>query len=209
MQAVLQTVRRKRRDIQTSCSKLVATQTKDGDSESLPGVLNSSAATCVVTVPRDPASFVDRISSGTRRPPNQSTQPHRGDRPRLGDGRRGVEEDQTKRLQTCSGTSPPVDENPSCFLDDGLTGDQGESVGSRCRSGTDAFQGPDSSRLSRKPIKNAAETVQPAADTDTAAVKREGETLAEAANASRFDDGHGCESTCALQEHHEEGQALR
>ena len=100
-----------RRDIRTSCSKLIAAQTKDGDSDSLPGVLNSSTATCVVTVPRDPASFVDRISSGTRRTPNWNTQPHRGDRPRLGDGRRGVEEDQTKRLQTCSGTSLPVDEN--------------------------------------------------------------------------------------------------
>ena len=62
---------------------------------------------------------------------------------------------------------------------------------------------------SQGPTKNAAETVQPAADTETAAVDREGETLAEAANASRFDDGHGFESTCAPQEHHEEGQALR
>ena len=106
---------------------------------------------------------------------NQSTQLHGGDRPRPGDGRRGVEEYQTKRLQTCSGTSPAADENHHDLLDDGLTEDQGESAGSRSRSGTDAFQGRDSSMLSRKPTKSAAETVQRAADTGTAAVKRESE----------------------------------
>ena len=39
--------------------------------------------------------------------------------------------------------------------------------------------------LCKKPTKSAAETVQPAADTGTAAVEREGETLVETANTSR------------------------
>ena len=47
----------------------------------------------------------------------------------------------------------------------------GESAGSRSRSGTDAFQGQDSSMLNRKPSKSAAETVQRAADTGNARVK--------------------------------------
>ena len=39
--------------------------------------------------------------------------------------------------------------------------------------------------LCKKPTESAAETVQPAADTGTAAVEPEGETLVETANASR------------------------
>ena len=189
-----QPVRRERRDIKTSRSKLIVAEAKNGDSESSPGALNNPPTTYVVTAPGDSASFVNHISCVARRMPevriHSSTVSIDLDSMTVAKGWKKIRRSDC-RLAVEHPFQPMKTHH--VLLGDGLTGDQGESAGLRSRSGTDAFQGRDSSMLNRKPTTRAAETVQRVADTETAAVKHEKETLVEPANASRFDEGHGCE----------------